>query len=153
MPPDQDALDQREQKILSAYQPTGITQHVVDSEMERVAKLVNQMYAEDPDWEPVVEKRGEHQYAISELRPRRKKESWEDDTPTIQQATDQGLMSGTSYVPKVTINDGKTQDPFFDKNGVADYTNNRFWNYKDFAKWTPGLERMFAPTNDEQKWY
>ena len=44
-------------------------------------------------------------------------------------------------------------DPYFDKSGVVDKANDRFWNYKEFNKWTPGLERMFAPTVDTKDWY
>lgn len=153
VPPDEEA-QQREQKILTGYQPTDLTTHVVDDEMERVAKVVAQTYEGDPDWEPVVEKRGEHQYAVTELRPRRKKEEWEgEETPTVQQAKDRGLLTGESLQPAVDISDRQHNDPFFDKSGLVDYDNNRVWKYQDFNKWTPGLERMFAPTNDTQAWY
>ena len=37
--------------------------------------------------------------------------------------------------------------------GVADQDNGRFWNYKDFNKFTPGLERMFAPSMSQRDWY
>jgi hypothetical protein len=156
-PPDEDEERAREQKILSAYQPTDITKHVVDEEYERVAKVVEQQFSTDPDWEPVVEKRGPHQYAVTELRPRRKKDGedvkWEEDkVPTIEQAKDQGLLTGGSMAPHITV-DANLQDPYFDKGGVADYSNNRFWRYQDFNKWTPGLERMFAPTNETKAWF
>jgi hypothetical protein len=151
-PPDHEAVAAREAKILSAYQPTDITSHVVDSEMERVAKVVAQTYANDPDWEPVIEKRGEHQYAVTELRPRRKKETWESETPSVQEAKDQGLVSGGSITPSMAYDDQQRGDPYFDKEGVVDYSNNKFWNYNEFNKWTPGLERMFAPTNPTQEW-
>jgi hypothetical protein len=156
-PPDEDEAKAREDKILSAYQPTDITKHVVDDEYERVAKVVAQQYSTDPDWEPVVEKRGPHQYAVTELRPRRKKDGadiqWEDDAPTtIEGAKDAGLVAGGAMTPQVHVDDQQLRDPAFDKNGVIDYSNNRFWRYQDFNKWTPGLERMFAPTNDTQAW-
>ena len=157
-PPDEDAAKERENKILSSYQPTEITKHVVDDEYERVAKVVAQQYSTDPDWEPVIEKRGPHQYAVSELRPRRKKDGgdvkWEDEAPTtIEGAKNAGLVGGGSMTPQVSVDDQQMRDPAFEKNGVADYSNNRFWRYQDFNKWTPGLERMFAPTNDTKAWY
>jgi hypothetical protein len=152
-PPDEAATAAREAKILSAYIPTDISKHVVDSEMERVAQVVNQAYASDPDWEPVVEKRGEHQYAVTELRPRAKKERWENETPTVQEAKDQGILTGTSFAPDMKIDGGRSDDPYFDKAGVVDNANDRVWKYQDFNKWTPGLERMFAPTNETQAWY
>jgi hypothetical protein len=44
-------------------------------------------------------------------------------------------------------------DPFFDKGGVVDKDSNRIWEYNDFRKWTPDLERMFAPTAGTKAWY
>ena len=44
------------------------------------------------------------------------------------------------------------QDPYFDKTGVLDYEGDHFYRYDSFAKWTPGLERMFAPTFDQNDW-
>ena len=63
------------------------------------------------------------------------------------------MLTGKSYNPSMTIVDNQRGDPFFDKAGVVDYDNNRVWKYNDFTKWTPGLERMFAPTNDTQAWF
>jgi hypothetical protein len=160
-PPDEDAAAAREAKILSAYQPTDITTHVVDDEYERVAKVVAQQYSTDPDWEPVVEKRGPHQYAVTELRPRRKINKageedvvWEGEgAPTVAQAQQQGLLEGGEVKPNsMTIQDN-LQDPFFAKTGVADHSNDKFWRYQDFAAWSPNLERMFAPTDPTNKWH
>ncbi len=151
-PPDQDAAAIREAKILSAYQPTSLTAHQVDDEMERVAKVVAQTYKNDPDWEPVVEKVAEHQYTVRELRPRHRKTEWDGDgAPTIEEAQRQGLLTGGSTQAKVLLQQTQ-EDPYFAKDGVADYASNRFWKYNEFNKWTPGLERMFAPTNETQNW-
>jgi hypothetical protein len=48
--------------------------------------------------------------------------------------------------------DRLADDPYFDKAGVTDTSNDRFWKYSDFNKWTPGLERMFAPTFSQEQW-
>jgi hypothetical protein len=156
-PPDEDAAAAREAKILSAYQPTAITTHVVDDEYERVAKVVAQQYSTDPDWEPVVEKRGPHQYAVTELRPRAKKDNqvtWEDEVKTtVADAAHQGLLEGGDVKPTSMSIQNNLQDPFFAKTGVADYSNNTFWRYENFNKWTPGLERQFAPTDPTNEWH
>ncbi len=151
-PPDQNVEALREAKILSAYQPTSLTTHEVDDEMERVAKVVAQTYKNDRDWEPVVEKIADHQYAVRELRPRPRKTEWEGDAaPTVEEARQQGLLTGGSTQAKVLVQRAE-EDPYFAKDGVADYSNNRFWKYNEFNKWTPGLERMFAPTLETQNW-
>jgi hypothetical protein len=54
--------------------------------------------------------------------------------------------------PTVNIDDRNRGDPYFDKSGVGDRDNDKVWQYKDFKKWTPGLERMFAPTMDTKEW-
>jgi len=150
-PPDVDAEKAREQKILSSYKPTDITKHVVDSQTEQVANLVNKMYAEDNMWEPVVTKVADNQWEVSELRPKARKERYEDDTTRkLSLAEANGLVIPP---PVVDIDDRIRGDPYFDKSGLGDRDNDRLWNYKDFNKWTPGLERMFAPTADNKAWY
>lgn len=153
LPPDQQALKDREKAILAAYRPTDLTQHVIDNETERVGKLVSEVYASDPNWEPVVEKTGDNKWEVRELRPKPRKEKWADeeqDRITVEDALQQGVVD-----PRVQMNitDRGSNDPYFDKTGVVDRDNNRFWKYQDFNKWTPGLERMFAPTADNKEWY
>jgi len=150
-PPDVEAARAREQKLLAAYRPTDITQHVIDNETEAVANLVHKVYQEDVNWEPVVTKVGENQWEVAELRPKARKEKWEDE-----KTNDLAMMESRGLVvppPMIDIDDRIRNDPYFDKAGVGDRDNNRLWNYKDFNKWTPGLERMFAPTTDNRAWY
>jgi hypothetical protein len=151
VPPDEEATRMREQKILSSYRPTELTKHTIDSKTEAVAKLVNEMYKSDPNYEPVISKVDENKWEVTELRPRPKKESYaETQTISLAMAQDKGL---TVPPPQIDISDRLSDDPYFDKSGVGDRANNKFWDYKDFNKWTPGLERMFAPTMDNKDWY
>jgi hypothetical protein len=153
LPPDEEALKLKEAALLSAYRPTEITKHVMDSETERVADLVSKMYAEDPNWEPVVEKTGPHKWAVTELRPKTRKEKWEDaQTVSIATAEEQGIAT-VNPSASIQIYDRQRNDPYFDKQGIKDSDNDRFWAYQDFNKWTPGLERMFAPTAENKAWY
>jgi hypothetical protein len=150
-PPDVEAAKLREQKILSMYQPTSISKHTIDSETEAVGKLVHDMYASDPAWEPVVTKVDENKYEVTELRPKARKEKYEDDqTVSLAVAEERGTAIPP---PTLDIHDRLQDDPYFDKSGVGDRNNSRYWNYNDFKKWTPGLERMFAPTETNKEWY
>lgn len=150
-PPDVDAARLREQKLLASYRPTDVSTHIVDSETDAVARLVREEYGSDPNWEPVVSKIDENRWEVTELRPKARKETYADaETISIATAEQKGL---TSPQPSVTINDRMQNDPFFDKGGLGDRDNDRFWKYEDFHKWTPDLERMFAPTADTKKWY
>jgi len=150
-PPDVDAARLREQKLLASYRPTDVSTHVIDSETDAVARLVREEYGSDPNWEPVVSKIDENRWEVTELRPKARKETYADaETISIATAEQKGL---TSPQPSITINDRMQNDPFFDKGGLGDRDNDRFWKYEDFHKWTPDLERMFAPTADTKKWY
>jgi hypothetical protein len=151
LPPDEDAAKMREQKILSSYRPTELTKHTIDSKTEAVAKLVNEMYKADPKYEPVVTQVDENKWEVTELRPRPQKETYQEaQALTLSMAQEKGM---TVPPPEINISDRLSDDPYFDKSGVGDVANNRFWDYKDFNKWTPGLERMFAPTLDNKEWY
>ena len=147
-PPDIDTKESEEKASLEPFKSENAV-HLIEHNIEDVAEMVKKMYADDPNWEPVVEKVGDNTYRVSELRPRPKKEKYEEaqkEERTIEQAKDDGTISAT-----VTV-EGGNNDPFFDKTGVVDYGNNRYWEYSDFKKWTPGLERMFAPTLDQADW-
>ena len=151
-PPDKDASKEREDKVLSAYKPTDISTHTINPEMRSVADIVNKMYAEDKNWEPVVKKVSDYQWEITEVRPKARKEKWEDETETknLAMAEERGEALPP---PSISIDDRNRNDPYFDKSGVGDKDHNRYWKYEDFNKWTPGLERMFAPTLDNKEWY
>jgi len=145
-PPDLDAKETAEKAALEPFKSHEAV-HLIEHNVDDVADMVKKMYDDDPEWEPVIEKIGDNEFRVSELRPRLKKEQFEDDAPkTIEKAKDEGTISAA-----VTV-EGGNKDPYFDKNGVIDYGNNRYWEYTDFKKWTPGLERMFAPTLDQNNW-
>lgn len=144
LPPDEDEKLMNENKILSSYKPPALVRKYPESETETVAKLVHDIYAKDENWEPVVQKVDGNKWEVVELRPKPRKEEYEDNK--IVTAEDVNI-------PSVNIINNLQDDPYFDKSGVVDRANNRFWNYKDFNKWTPGLERMFAPTHSIQEWY
>jgi hypothetical protein len=150
-PPDMNAADLREQKLLASYRPSNVNEHIIDSETDAVARLVHEEYGSDPNWEPVVTRVDENRWEVTELRPKPRKEHYEDaQTIDIATAEQKGMLHPQ---PNIEISDRLRNDPFFDKGGIADKDNNRFWNYNDFKKWTPDLERMFAPTADTKRWY
>jgi hypothetical protein len=146
-PPDEDRREIREKASMEPFKASP-AEKLTEHKVEDVAEMVRKMYADDPNWEPVVEKVGENQYRVSELRPKARREKFkEDEDTTIRKAKDDGLISAS-----VEVEGGKGSDPYFDKQGVLDYSNDRFWEYKDFKKWSGGLERMFAPTLDQTNW-
>lgn len=149
-PPDMDAAKEREQKLLSTYKPSDISKHEVDGEMKKVAQIVNAAYKDDRNWEPVVTRISDFQWEVTELRPKEQKEKYADeDTKNLAMLEQKGDVLPP---PSISIDDRNRDDPYFDKSGVGDRDNNKYWKYEDFSKWTPGLERMFAPTLSNKEW-
>jgi hypothetical protein len=149
MPPDVDTSEAKEKAGLEGFTSEKPENLLMNHDLDEVAQMVKKMYENDPNWEPVVERIGENEYRVSELRPKPRKERYADasgdDESTIERAKEGGKIT-----PSVVVEGGA--DPYFDKQGVLDYSNDRFHEYKDFKQWTPGLERMFAPTLDTTNW-
>ena len=152
-PQDLQELDEREKAILQQYTPRK-TEDLMEHETDDVQALVHKLYETDPDWEPVVEKVNKGEFQVTKLIPKRKKvdEQYDDErVPTVAEALHNGDATGVPRVqPRMEVSG--MQDPFFDKRGVIDYEGDHFFRYENFAKWTPGLERMFAPTLDQNDW-
>jgi len=151
VPPDMDASKEREQKILSAYKPTDASKHTIDGDMQKVARIVHAAYKDDRNWEPVITRISDFQWEVTELRPKERKEKYEDEnTKNLALAEQKG---DALPPPTISIDDRNRDDPYFDKSGVGDRDNNKYWKYEDFTKWSPGLERMFAPTLSNKEWH
>jgi hypothetical protein len=151
-PPNTDEREQNERRMLNSYKPPQVAKNVEEEETSMIGRLVKKLFASDKDYEPVVEKSGDNKWDITELRPKARTEQWADadNGTSIDSAVRAGWIPPN---PTMQIFDHGTNDPAFYRAGVADNDNGRFWNYKDFNKFTPGLERMFAPTLTTREWY
>jgi hypothetical protein len=98
-------------------------------------------------------KTGDNTYTVMGTRPVNEKVVYEDEqvdasgAPTSSQAVS-SAGEGTFIVP-ATMDNFKMPDPFFTVN-PSDRSRDGKWNY---ASWTPGLERSFAPTEPQTNWY
>ena len=59
------------------------------------------------------------------------------------------VSAGETLIVPATVENYKTPDPFFTVN-PSNKTRMGKW---DYSSWTPGLERMFAPTEPQTNWY
>ena len=151
-PPNTDEREQNERRILNSYKPPEVAKNVEEEETSMIGNLVKKLFGSNKEYEPVVEKTEDNNWAITELRPTPRKETWAD----ADQGTSIDSAVRAGWIPpqaSMQIFDHGTSDPAFYRAGVADQDNGRFWNYKDFNKFTPGLERMFSPTNATREWY
>jgi hypothetical protein len=146
--PDTAAMEEEEKKILQTYKPEcskGLLEYSVDD----VKALVNKVYSKK-GLIPVIEqsKQGQNIWEITELKEKDPHIVWEDE---LEKQTDRQKMEKRGEevieVPYTASDVAAGLDPFFEpRSSVRD---GKF----DYTQWTPGLERMFAPTYPIKEWY
>lgn len=140
--PDSAALDEEERKILQTYQPTsskGLLEYSVDD----VKTLIERVYLKK-GLIPVIEKskQGQNVWEITEVKDKNPNIVWEDEQPERQMMRDRG--EEVIEVPYTTSDVVAGLDPFYEPRKSVRNGKNEF---------TPGLERMFAPTYPIKNWY
>ena len=146
--PNHSSQDEEEQKILQTYKPTctkGLLEYCVDD----VKALVDRVYGRK-GLVPVVEKskQGPNIWEVVEVKEKDPKIVWEDDDPAQERRdimASRGEESITVPYPASDLAAGL--DPFFGS-GTPSRTGKN-----DYTKWTPGLERMYAPTYPVKSWF
>lgn len=147
-PPDTAAMEAEEKKILQTYKPEsskGLLQYSVDD----VKSLVDRIYGKK-DLIPVIEKskQAENVWEITEVKEKHPHIVWEDD---LERETERQKMEKRGEevieIPYTTSDIAAGLDPFFQaRKSVRD-------GRQDYYEWTPGLERMFAPTFPIKQWF
>lgn len=147
IPPDTQADEQKEREILQTYtpkDPQSLTTYNAADAKELIAKIYDAkgLIAE-------YKESGPNQFTIIGTRKKDEKIVYEDD-PQIA-PTGQGPIAaageGTIVVPALAAEVQSGLDPFFTP---SNKTRDGKW---DYTSWTPGLERMFAPTEPQTNWY
>jgi len=84
---------------------------------------------------------GDNTFTIMSTRPKDEKVVYEDENQSVPaEVSDETLVHAS-------VDNYKSPDPFFT---VGSKTRMGKW---DYSSWTPGLERMFAPTEPQKNWY
>jgi hypothetical protein len=146
-PPDTLADEQKEREILQTYtpkDPQSLTTYNAADAKDLIAKIY--------DAKGLVadyRETGPNQYTIIGTRKKDEKIVYEDDPQVAP--TGQGPIAaageGVIVVPAVAAEVQGGLDPFFTP---STKTRDGKW---DYTSWTPGLERMFAPTEPQTNWY
>jgi hypothetical protein len=147
-PPDMDSLDAKEKEILATYVPKKpgelTTYDAADAReiIERIYKAKGLV--------PSVKESGNNVFTVTTTVPEGKEIEYEEEATYAKACSDAVPTSGenTIEVP-IDITPSGPKDPFFTVS-ASDRTRDGKW---DYASWTPGLERMFAPTEPQQNWY
>lgn len=144
-PPDTTAAHMEERKILQLYQPAK-TDSLGSYQLEDAQALIKRIY-DAKGLVPEVEKKENNVYEIVGTRRKDEKIVYEDENPPAQRSSVQEAGEGTIIVPPTAVDVAAGLDPFFTP-GASTHMDR--W---DYTKFTPGLERMFAPTYPTVEWY
>jgi len=124
----------------------------ISREGRKVAKLVEKVYEEDKDWEPVVVQVGPHNWEVNELKPRRRHDEFEEPVKDTVVDTKNPTVGLSYRYPDQEVLDAAT-DPYYRNGGWMDPRE-----YKDpkgndpYRGIVPNMARMFGPTNDTDDW-
>jgi hypothetical protein len=143
-PPDTSTEHMEERKILQMYRPAK-TDSLESYQLEDANDLINRIY-DAKGLIPEVKRDG-NVYEIIGTRRKDEKIVYEDENPPAQRAPVEAAGEGTITVPATAVDVAAGLDPFFTPSAS---THMDRW---DYTKFTPGLERMFAPTYPTVEWY
>ena len=97
-----------------------------------------------------LKKTGDNTYTIMGTRKKNAPVVYDDEVDASGShaaASSQPVASAGETLVTANVENYKTPDPFFTVNSK---TRMGKW---DYSSWTPGLERMFAPTEPQTNWY
>ena len=145
-PPDMGALEKEERKILQTYQPEFPPKAQMYDERD-ANTLIKKIYDAKGLIPVVKHKDGTNVYEIVGTRRKNETVVYEDEEGAATRGANP--MTGEGVVPVVSgLNEmtASSRDSFYAGGGSSANP----WQY---TAWTPGLERVFAPTDPKQNWY
>ena len=117
-------------------------------EAKKVARLVEKVYSEDVDYEPVVTQVGPNRWEVNELRPRGRADREQEPDRVVD--TNNDAVKVSYRYPGQDAMDAAT-DPYFKNGGWMDPRDYR--DGKDpYNGVVPNMARMFGPTFNTQDW-
>lgn len=146
VPPDSLADQQKEREVLQTYVPKK-PQALTTYDIEDARELIEKIY-DAKGLVPEYKQTGENQFTIMGVH----KKGQKVEAETQAHASSDAMPSqgeNTILVPPHIDTEGN--DPFFTSDENQNGTNPK--NATDYTRWTPGLERMFAPNAPMKNWY
>jgi hypothetical protein len=146
--PDTLEMEKEERDILQTYEPHNpgsITTYDVDDAM----KLIDKIYAAKGEVATVYHNKDTNVYEIVGVRKKDDKVVYEDEEAPASTAPLRTAGEATIEAPQAATDMGAALDPYYNPSAGG---KSRIGKW-DYTGWTPGLERMFAPTEPKQNWY
>jgi hypothetical protein len=151
VPPDVDSVEMEERKLLQTYKPPSPEELASYSlETESPEKLIAKLYDKKGLVPTVAHKEGTNVYEITGVRRKDEKVVYEDEEAPASVGPVQAAGEARISVPASVYDTAAARDPFYEMSPGGGKSRVGKWDYQ---AWTPGLERMFAPTEPTQSWY
>jgi len=148
-PPDMESVEMEERKILQAYKPPSAQDLGSYNEDEDPQEMIKRLYDVKGMVPIVAHKDGTNVYEVVGVRRKDEKVLYEDEEAPASTGAVAGAGEAQIVVPPTAYDTAAAKDPFYDTTAPGGRTRLGKWDYQG---WTPGLERMFAPTNPTKDW-
>ena len=148
-PSDTEAIEKEERKILQTYQPKHL-KDLTTYDIEDAKELIKKIY-DVKGMIPQVVKKPNNVFEVVGTRRKDEKivydETCSDAPNTSSKESTAATGENVIKVPQAAVDANAALDPFYESRPS---TRQDKWTYRS---WTPGLERMFAPTESKSNWY
>ena len=144
--PDMIAVEKDEQRILSTYAPKK-ADDLKTYALEDAQELIEKIYKKK-GMKATVERKEGNVFEIVGVRPLNDTVEYEDDLHDAQWSQNPAVASGEAEieVPAIATETAAARDPYYEP------TTSTRSDRSEYMKWTPGLERSFAPTYPTKDW-
>ena len=147
-PPDTLGMERREKEILTTYAPKKAND-LTTYDAEDAQALIEKIY-KPKGLEPTVIRKEGNVFEVVSTRQINGKIQYEDELPdaSYSGSSKPNVAAGEAviHVPPVATETATGLDPFYEP------TTSTRSDRADYMQWTPGLERMFAPTYPVTDW-
>ena len=144
-PPDMDSIEEKEREIVKTYVPKNAND-LKTYDVDDAYKLIKDMYDVKGLIPQVKHNKDTNIYEIVGTRRKDEKITYEDEGVVSNDAVSEN-GEGVVKVPQAATDMLKDSDPFYN---TAERTRQGKF---DYTKYTPGLERTFAPSYPLSQWY
>jgi hypothetical protein len=148
VPPDKDSIEMEERKILQSYKAPSAKELSSYTPDEDPQTLIKRLYDVKGLIPTVAHKDGTNVYEVIGVRRKDEKVVYEDEEAPASTTPNRDVGEARITVPPAAYDTAAARDPYYDTSGSG-RTRIGKW---DYHSWTPGLERMFAPTNSTPAW-
>jgi hypothetical protein len=143
-----DSIEDEERKILQTYKAPSTADLGSYNPEEEPEEMIERIYNVKGLVPTVVHKEGTNVYEIIGVRKKDEKILYEDEEAPASLGPVKSSGEANIEVPPAAYDMAAAKDPFYDATSGGK-TRLGKWDYQ---AWTPGLDRMFAPTNSTQHW-